>query len=329
LTANGYGIVSPPFPSGTNIAAFGAMDSAGTAIVGRYSNGDTFAFYWPIGAATITTIPPLPGESSSSDARAISGNGSVVTGFSAQSSKVWTWSPGATTARDIGFNPLTRSGIPAGINTTGTVIVGTARDSNTGLHQGFVWRSATGAFEFVGDLVTQDIFFEGVSNSGIIAGTQFVSTTGISSGMTWTSSGSATVPGVTLVGSAPSIGGISGDGSVIVGGDVNNNALKWASPFAGTPPVLPVPSGTTFAAANGVNQNGSAIAGLVQNASGTSPAVVWTSAGITDVTAALSGAPNIASFELDFATSVSTDGKTVAGNGVVNGVSGPWVARLP
>ena len=207
LSANGYGIVAPPFAAGLQKATLGGMDSAGTAIVGSFQNGNAFGYYWPIGAATVTTIPPLPGETSSSDARAISGNASVVTGFSAESNKVWTWTPGATSAHDIGFNPGSpqfQSGFPEAIDNTGSVIVGETFNFNAILHQGFVWRSATGTFQFLGDLSTQDIILTGVSNTGRIVGTQFVSTTGISAGMTWTSSGNVTVPGVALGGDTPS-----------------------------------------------------------------------------------------------------------------------------
>jgi hypothetical protein len=326
LTANAYGILAIPFASDLRIASLGGMDGAGKAVVGRLQNAaDTFGFYWAVGAATVTTIPPVPGDTTSSDARAISSNGLVVTGV-ASSSKIWTWSPGATSARDLSFVFPSKSAHPLGINNTGTVIVGDVFDGQTGLNQGFVWRAALSGFEFLGDLVTQSIVANSVSDNGRIVGTLSPVSGAAVVGITWTTSGNVTQqPGTMLPGNTTGASAISGDGNVIVGSDVNGAAIKWTTFTAQPQPLAAVP-GASQTAASGVNQNGTVIVGTAVIAN--QVAIAWTPAAV-DIAAALAGAPNIGLFSLESAKAVSADGKTIAGDGSFNGIREPWVARLP
>jgi hypothetical protein len=123
------------------------------------------------------------------------------------------------------------------------------------------------------------------------------------------------------------VGGISGDGTVIVGTNANNVAIEWSTPFTSPPEMLPALPNATQSSALGVNQDGSVIVGVAVVGSN-SLAVAWTP-GAVDITSALSGVPNIGSFSLGQPTAVSADGKLIAGDGTFNGVMVPWVARLP
>jgi hypothetical protein len=318
LTGNGYGIAAVPFDGDLRIAALGGMDGAGTAIVGRMQNAiDSFGFYWVINAATFTPIPPPPvsGETSSGDARAISSNGRVVTGVAA-GGVAWSWTPGAAAAKSLNF--VGGSAFPLGIDKTGSVIVGNVF-TDAGVTAGFVWRSAlAGGFEPLFGLQLLQ-----VSDSGRIVGFADQGST------TWTSAGNMTTQPGTILTNASTVTAISGDGTIIVGADSNNAAVKWTNPFTGLPQALPtVPAGSASIAL-GVNQTGSAIVGQ-----GPAGPLEWTSTGMTDIRAALAGGPtgappNLSSFVMNDARFVSADGKTIAGTGSFGGINEPWVARLP
>ena len=134
------------------------------------------------------------------------------------------------------------------------------------------------------------------------------------------------LPGTSLLGSAATPNAISGDGTVVVGAN-DNNAVKWTSPFSAQPQLLASPSNAVDSYALGVNQTGTVVVGgaIVGN---NAAAIAWTPSP-TYVATALAAAPNVGSFVLSSAAAVSADGKTIAGDGSSNGVSEPWVARLP
>ena len=331
VSANAYGILAVPAAPDTQLAKLGGINGAGTAIVGTLQSSDfsgAVGFYWTIGSAAMTVIPPVSGDITSGQAEVISSNGMVVAGMS-NSGTFWTWAPGSTTSSNLGLpsGSSFSSPRPAGINDTGAVIVGDVFNAQAGLDQGYVWRASTAGFELLGDPTTQSVVAVGVSDDGRIVGSQSSLSSGISTGITWTTSGNKTQqPGIILPGNA-TVGGISGDGTVIVGTNANNVAIEWSTPFTSPPEMLPALPNATQSSALGVNQDGSVIVGVAVVGSN-SLAVAWTP-GAVDITNALSGVPNIGSFSLGQPTAVSADGKLIAGDGTFNGVMVPWVARLP
>jgi hypothetical protein len=325
LTANAYGITTVPLPANTPICVLGGMDGAGVAVVGRLqqSGANPNAYYWKISTTTtnaITIIPPVSGEADSGDARAISSNGMVVTGLSDSTGTVWTWSPGAANAHSLSLNTATQSFFPLGIDKTGSVIVGDGSPTT-----GFVWRSAVGLEALIGVEIVS------VSDNGTMVGLDVTNSWAV-----WTSGGNITLGATPLNGGSGNA--ISGDASVIVGSDNNGPAARWLPPFTALPQDLPfgIPNATA-AVAIGVNQTGSFIVGTTINpATSVEQAMEWTVSGTTvtavNITTALAGAPNIASFQLQEARFVSTDGKTIAGMGILNNnpqMDFPWIARLP
>jgi uncharacterized membrane protein len=149
--------------------------------------------------------------------------------------------------------------------------------------------------------------------------------------MTWASSGNATQAGTALGnGTTTFVNAISGDGTVIVGSDqIAFQAVKWTGTFTGAPTPLPILAGSNQSGALGVNQTASTIVGYFTTPqNGTSQAIAW-NPGAVDITAALAGAPNLASFSLQGALFVASDGHLIVGGGLFNGVNQPWVARLP
>jgi uncharacterized membrane protein len=330
LSANAYGILAVPAAPGTELAKLGGINGAGTAIVGTLQSSDfsgAVGFYWTIGSAAVTVIPPVSGDITSGQAEVISSNGMVVAGIS-NAGTLWTWAPGSTTSSDLGLpSGSFSSPRPAGINNTGAVIVGELFNAQAAVDQGYVWRASTAGFELLGDPTTQTVAAVGVSDDGRIVGSQSSLSSGTSTGITWTTSGNKTQqPGIILPGNA-SVGGISGDGTVIVGANANNVAIEWSTPFTSPPELLPDLPNATQSSALGVNQDGSVIVGVAVVGSNTL-AVAWTP-GAMDITSALSSVPNIGSFSLGQPKAVSADGKLIAGDGTFNGVMVPWVARLP
>lgn len=331
VSANAYGIFAVPATPDTQLATLGGINGAGTAIVGSLQSSDflgSVGFYWTIGSAAVTVIPPIPADITSGSAEVISSNGMVVAGIS-NAGTLWRWALGATTSTDLGLpsGSSLSSPRPAGIDDTGAVIVGDVFNADARADQGYVWRAATAGFELLGDSTTQSVLPDGVSDDGRIVGIQQAFSSGITTGITWATSGNATQqPGTIVPGNATGIGGISGDGTVIVGANANG-AIKWTTPFTSPPQMLPDLPNASGSSALGVNKNGSVIVGGTV-VGGNTVVVAWTP-GAVSITSALSGVPNIGSFSLQQATSVSADGTIIAGDGTFNGVTVPWVARLP
>lgn len=328
LPANAYGIIAVPFPTNLRIAHLGGMDGSGTAVVGLMQTTDAFGYYWKVGTPVAIAIPPItPSDGSSADARAISGNGLVVTGVAF--GRPWTWTPGAAAATSLGFEFARpgESAFPLGTNQTGSVIVGT-----TGA-QSFAYRTALSGFEFLGNgdpIISANC----VSDNGRIAATQF-GLDGSQSGITWATVGNAVQqPGTILPGGAANVNAISGDGTVIIGSSSTSATVKFtgAPSFATQTPLATPPNAIGQSFVLGINQNGTVIVGGTDAGAGTSRAIVWTPAAV-DIAAGLAGAPNIGSFSLQSARSVSTDGKIFAGEGTFTvgtvTTTRPWIARLP
>lgn len=122
---------------------------------------------------------------------------------------------------------------------------------------------------------------------------------------------------------------ISLDGGTIVGTMNGNNGLSQAVRWnGGSAILLETLPGTTSSGAAAVSGNGGVIVGSV-NYSGGAEAFRWTQAGgmqtVRDWLRA--GGVNMANVQLDSALGVDTTGTIISGNGLINGVNQPYLAR--
>jgi uncharacterized membrane protein len=112
-------------------------------------------------------------------------------------------------------------------------------------------------------------------------------------------------------------------------GDNDSQALRWRTPFSAAPEVLGTVPNSGGGAAVATNRTGTVVVGWDQV--GTNhQAVIWTPAAQSINTILSAAGANPASLPPSEAKAVSTDGKIVVGDGLVNGLAVlPWVVRLP
>jgi probable HAF family extracellular repeat protein len=237
-TLTGLGFLNFPSGSASYSQAFGT-NYDGSVVVGMSDytfngvpNYSYQAFRWSGG--TMTGLPFLSGLSGvQSVANAVSGNGSVVVGWSQSSNgaitpgdryEAFRWVGGTTTG--LGYLPGGIRTIATGTNTDGSVVVGyNYPASGPALPQAFVW-TATKGMVGLGYVpgAAASIATAVSADESVIIGNGFGN--GINSSFRWTTATGMVSLGL-LNGLNVQATAIDADGSVIGGETANGNATLW------------------------------------------------------------------------------------------------------
>lgn len=233
-SANGYeafrwtaagGMIGLGIASGSTSSVGTSVSSDGAVIVGYNSNdGGSVqqAFRWTASGG-MTTLGSYPGPSTSSDARAISGDGTTVVGGnqSAAGTEAYSWNATG------GFTPLgdlsggTMLGKGYAVNADGSVVAGYGSTGSGG--QAFRWTAATGMVALSG--LT---FAAGITPDGsMVVGQSLNPSNGYARPAYWTAAGGTTVLPLFNAASLGSVNAVSSDGSILVGG-MDSKAVFWA-----------------------------------------------------------------------------------------------------
>jgi probable HAF family extracellular repeat protein len=237
-----------------------------------------------------------------SHATGVSGDGSVVVGASGDffTQRAWRWTAGGGM---VGLGPTSVSTAATGVSADGSTVVGEGP-------AGWRWTEG-GGFQELGLAAA----YAASSDGSVIAGDGLTTVGGqlAFQASRWSSSGA--VPISTLPSTAR---GISGDGSVLVGGSSQRTtsppfttlpeAFRWTS-AGGMVGLGDLPGGASRSQANAVSADGSVIVGRGTSDSGIE-AFRWTSAlgmvGLGDLPGGIFGSEALA---------VSADGSIVVGKG--------------
>ncbi|MGI9109254.1 MAG: autotransporter domain-containing protein [Opitutales bacterium] len=298
-----------------------AVSSDGLTSVGYTDIGGGFSAYKLVGS-TLTTLPPLAGHSSAY-ARAASANGSLIVGYSVDSSSYnqavsWTGTPAVATALDATAAFIESEA--RGVSADGLTIVGWGYNATSFSDEAFYHQA--GSIHHLG------ILFGGLASkaNGVSAdGTIIVGTIADDfslpnavSGFVYTIGGSSTLVqadiGIPAFGSSflnfTQLTAISGDGTVAVGqassGLNSGDAQAFKYTVAGASYVALGTLGGAWSKANAVNGNGSVIVGQSSNGNGNPEAFVHQNGVMTGL-GFLSGG------SISSATGVSADGSVIVG----------------
>jgi uncharacterized membrane protein len=273
---------------------------------------DDLAWKWTQvgGVAAVSSAAECAG------ALGVNSDGTVIVGYSGiycESSPATVWTNGEPAA--LPYGGFDDSGATA-VSSNGSVVVGFA---SSGTPVPVRWVSGGDPSE----LSSAYSRATGVSSDGSVA-VGYLDLGGGSSPFKWTQAGGAQA--LSMAGySSGTARGISGNGSIVVG-SVGNFAVRWNA--AGTALTLSASGGsTTNGVAYAASQDGSVIAGTTS--ASPSEAFVWTLAGGTRLLQSLIS--TVPTGKAMTATSISTNGKIVAGYGVADtsGTVKGWIAVLP
>ncbi len=289
--------------SATAVALFAAYSSANLASAQSFSG-----------------LGQPPGASSSA-ARAISADGTVVVGDGgpAFAGVGFRWTA-ASGMQDLGTLPGGSYSFAPGISDDGAVATGYG-DSSLG-QRAYRWTSATGMVD-IGGLpgATQVLGSDANKDGSVLVGT--VNTTSGYRAFRWTSAGMTSLG--TLSGGALSFGyGTNSDGSVVVGDSyspIGDVAFRWTS--AGGMQSLGALSGGTFSFAYAVSADGQVVVGDSDSTNG-DVAYRWTNA---------TGMVSLGTLPVPFAymvsNGVSADGSVIVGSSVgATNVAFLWKSSL-
>lgn len=319
-------------PTRTNTSTATGVSDDGSIAVG-YSSGslitDTEGFIWSMTDGT-SGISDLPGGVFYSEAKGVSGNGSVVVGrgSSYSGAQAIRWTPSAGMG-GLGYLPGGSYSVANGISGDGSVIVG---ESSVGSNShAFNWTSSAGMVD-LGTLAGGTYSSaKGVSYDGTVVVGQADSSAGYQA-FRWNST-----DGMVSLGFMPGDNNstarmASADGSVIVGESSNGSntqAFRWTS-TDGMMGLGHLPGGT-LSSATGVSGDGSVIVGVDYNSSG-SNAFIWDStAGMRDLKSVLLSdyGLDLSGWTLYGANAVSSNGRAIAGYGInPSGSQEAWLVLL-
>lgn len=307
---SGFGAL--PLAGGVQGAAYAISADGGTVVGSVDVGGSLRACYWT------DTVGPITIGPADSEASCVSADGSVIVGY--QSGLLWRWTAAGGL---VTFGTSSDSALA--MSADASRVVGTTLVS--GREQACYWNAA-GTRTLLGFLPGHDVSnAQAVSADGsFIVGTSYLHTdeTNTIRAWRWTAAGGMVSLGVAGTATGSRGFGVSGDGTVVVGGLLNASggvgAFQW-SPGGG---MIAIPALTI---ATGVSGDGSTlIASSLLPAVGTSSYFAYqTASGITvpdpttnptDPTGAKGTYPN----------GVSADGKTVVGYSFGTNPL-PWIYR--
>ena len=249
-------------------------------------------------AQSIMNLGVLSGAGSSA-ANGVSGDGSVVVGTSGNWAFRWTPSGGMQRLPSYG------DALGYGVSADGTTAVGYGEAPNY-TWNGFRWSTSSGLTTF-GNFGTTTVATATSSDGGVTVG-RYMAGGGAWRGFRFTSSG-----GFQDLGHSPSYYysaafGVSGDGSVIVGGYTDNENVTQAYRLSsGTWQGLGRLAGGSTSTAYGVSTDGSVVVGVSDSQNG-QRAFRWTA------TAGMQSLGTIPGLYNSSATAVSGDGSVIVGS---------------
>jgi len=313
-----------------------AVSGDGMVVVGRSQSplGGDEAFRWTLEEGLVA-LGDLAGGEFRSGAEAVSKDGAVIVGVghSEKGREAFRW---RAAGGMVGLGDLPggifESGA-SGVNADGNVVVGGGR-SAAGL-EAFRWSQALG-IEALGDLPGGEFKSAAHDISGdasVITGVSWVDP--FNRGFRWTAAfGMQDLGSLPHQVSSTTAIAISADGSTIVGlavAPARNEAFRWT--IEGGYEILgDLPGGTTFAAATDTNEDGSIVVGHGRTEHG-GAAFIWDAdSGMRNLEDVLEVEHrlDLSGWELYDATSISDDGRVIAGFGRnPNGRTEAWVAILP
>jgi probable HAF family extracellular repeat protein len=315
--------VTDVHPAGnpTNNTWTNGVSGDGLTSVGFTDIGGGFSAYKLVGS-TLTTLSPLAGHSSTY-ARAASANGSLIVGYSVDSSSYnqavsWSGSPAVATALDASAAFI--SSEATGVSADGLTIVGWGFNATSFSDEAFYHQA--GSIHHLG------ILFGGLASkaNGVSAdGTIIVGTIADDfslpnavSGFVYPIGGSSSLVqadvGIPAFGASfltfTQLTAISGDGTVAVGhassGLSSGDAQAFKYTIAGASYAALGTLGGAWSKANAVNSDGTVIVGQSSNGSGNPEAFVHQNGAMTGL-GFLSGG------SISSATGVSADGSVIVG----------------
>lgn len=298
-------------------------------------------------------------------AHAVSGDGTTVVGYSANSAEAFA----LHAVRFIGNGPLNYLATPTtsdgcvayGVNRNGQAIVGSCFVQNPMYEERAFRYSPGGAISYVSTSplpLATSVNALGISHDGNV----LVGRTSPYLGVKWTAANGWEYLGRLSPNGESVANAANQDGSVIVGYDAPSRTYGWYwTPSQGLLE-LPRPTGAIDSYAADVNPDGTVIVGQASisdtshairwknlvptdiglgsatatNADGSvivgvnnSIAMVWDSQGARQLSTLLGNTSDLVGWTLGHAAGISDDGKVIVGTGTHNGVSEGFVAHLP
>lgn len=309
-----------------------AVSANGSTVVGYSGPAPIRAYSWTPASGMAALTP----SGSSSEAEAVSADGSVIAGSSTVGLSRWTSGGGAVS---IGLLPGGNNGAVRGISGNGNVIVGgsSSANSTSGYYEAFRWTAQNG-MTGLGDLSggVFGSFAEGVSADGNVVVGSANSAAG-QEAFRWNEIDGMMSLGDLAGGEVDSKAwDVSGDGSVIVGygtGASGRRAFRWTS-SAGMISLGNLGSVHGFSEARAASGDGSIIVGVTSLTGGLgSGPFIWDATNgmrsISDLLTTQYGV-NLNGWMLIDAQAISADGRTITGSAYdqVGRIHG-WVAVIP
>ena len=313
----------------------------GRVVVGYANYGEggdhTQAFLWTAERGMVG-LGFLPGGSADSEARGVSGDGSVVVGTAGfpPGHQAFLWTP-AFGPVELGRRPVETSTEALGVSADGGVVVGTSLEVSSGQPRwrAFRWTPAGGP---VGLGIPASGDPTSIARATSADGSVVVGDAG-GQPVLWTADGTMSSLGPLSGGTA--FGGwaadVSDDGTVVVGSVVYGRSddewidrpFRWTADrgMIGLGLLSPYISGRALA----TNADGSVVVGTADDED--IEATLWTEhLGTVELKALLlaGGATDVLGWNLNRATAISADGRTIAGWGIdPSGRDAGWVAVVP
>jgi probable HAF family extracellular repeat protein len=334
-------------PLGNLLGGFLASEATGVSADGSVVVGVTSssargyeAFRWTQADGIVGLGNLTDSTSRYSEATGVAADGSVVVGrgYGASRFEAFRWTPsgGMVGLGDLIGGDFYSSAV--GVSADGSVVIGNSSSASSGpsadsRYEAFRW-TPSGGMAGLGDL-PGGIFYSyasSVSADGSVVVGYGNSANGYEA-FRWTQSdgmvGLGDLPGGLFYGYASSV---SADGSVVVGGSYNASryeAFRWTQSdgmvgLGGLP-------GANLSYARGVSADGSVVVGQSRNASG-DEAFVWNATeGMSSLQSLLAsaGVSNLTGWQLEYASAVSANGRTIVGSGRnPSGNIEAWIAQL-
>jgi len=314
--------IAPASFQGLDFSGATALSGDGTTVVGG-------SFRW-----TAATGPQSLGNETNISATAVSADGSVIVGSSGGNAFRWTASTGV-----VGLGKLSSGA--TGVSADGSIVTGQFYDGSQS--EMFLWTAAgglvpEGAMEDLHSTLGGNV--TGISGDGTVVVGTYYHVGGVYAYRWTASTGFVALPHLSNGGYAGRANGISADGNVVVGFEYNPGGPGIIYPTvwttgSNTVATLKDPSGNLVQGeATGVSADGSVVVGSGEFVGSNEPeAFIWDAAdGVRSVQSVLV-ADNLGSaltgWTLTSATSISSDGTTIVGNGIdPQGNSESWIAHL-
>lgn len=309
-----------PTLSGGSSASPSETGHVGTYAVGSSSSSTgTMACRWFLANSPVT-LGLLSGDTWSS-ATGLSDNGAIVVGSSyGTNQRGFRWEASTGTMIEIpGLSGLMQC-MPTGVSGDGTKIAGTCW--NTSTNSAFLWTSATGTTAIASAYTNSRA--HAISRSGDYITGVFTDSNGNNQAYLWNSATGLVGLGDLAGGAVDSWAwGVSSAGDAVVGRSTSTNgveAFRWTP--SGMIGLGDLPGGAFYSDANSCSKGGLCVVGYGTTGSG-NRAFFWN---------ATAGMKNLADYlvahgislagwsDLQFAYSISEDGKVIVGYGTYNGV---------